>query len=83
MLMPILPEHTVSIKPSKLDPYPHTIFAANQGMLTIRLRLSGIDSVEILADQSETEAHLFDLWELLRPAVDVALMSHDRTGVRV
>lgn len=73
MLATILPEHAVSSKIPELDPAPHEKSKTDEGTLVIRLRLSGIDSVEILADQSETQARLLELWSVLRPAVDVQL----------
>ncbi len=41
----------------------------NDGTLIIRLTLRGIDSVEIISDQSETELELMDLWASLRAAL--------------
>ena len=74
MLNASLPQHAASIKTLELDPDCHAK-PTNEGTLVIRLRLNGIDSVEILANQSETQAQLMELWGSVRPAVDVVLGS--------
>lgn len=83
MVTATLPKRTVSIKPPELEQYPPPIPVTDQGTLIIHLRLSGIDAVKILADQSDTEVQLLELWTAVRPAVDAALVNHDRTSMRI
>ncbi len=73
MVTAIPPEHTVSIKPLELHPASPANPMTNDGTLMIRIKLTGIYSVEIVADESEIEIQLLDIWASLQPAVDAAL----------
>lgn len=71
MINASLPEHTTSFKTP--DPDSSDQVTTDQEALVIWFRLNGSYSAQIQARQSATQERLTELFDHLRPAVDIAL----------
>ena len=66
----VLPETETPIKTPQFDGVEP---AHHEGVVLIGLRLSGIRSMQILADESAIEEKLFNLYRSVRPALEVVV----------